>query len=56
MKVKELILLLSNIDPDYEVVICDNGSILKTGTAQATQDYNAGSTTEEFYIETEEWE
>ncbi len=56
MKVKELILLLSNIDPDYEVVIYDNGSILKTGTAQSTQDYNADNTTEEFYIETEEWE
>ena len=51
MKVKDLIELLAEIDPEYEVVIYDNGSILNTGDAQDTF-----CETNEFYIVTEEWE
>jgi hypothetical protein len=47
---------LANVDPEAELLVCDNGSILNTESAQATQDYNvewveAG----EFFIVTEEW-
>ena len=57
MKVKELIELLANIDPELEVLIGDNGSILNTGPAQETVDYNVEcSKTGEFFIVTEEWE
>jgi hypothetical protein len=55
MKVKDLIELLANINPEFEVVISDNGSILKTGKAQDSVEYNAGCKTNEFYIVTEEW-
>jgi hypothetical protein len=56
MKVKELMAILANVDPEAELLVCDNGSILNTESAQATQDYNvewveAG----EFFIVTEEW-
>jgi hypothetical protein len=55
MKVKELMAILANVDPEAELLVCDNGSILNTESAQATQDYNvewveAG----EFFIVTEE--
>ena len=57
MKVKELIELLANIDPELEVLISDNGSILNTGPAQETVDYNVEySETGEFFIVTEEWQ
>jgi hypothetical protein len=55
MKVKDLIELLAEIDPEYEVMIYDNGSILNTGEAQDTLEYNAECETNEFYIVTEEW-
>ena len=57
MKVKDLIKLLANIDPESEVLISDNGSILNTAPAQETVDYNVEcSETGEFFIVTEEWE
>ena len=56
MKVKDLIELLAEIDPEYEVMIYDNGSILPTGDAQDTLEYNAEVETTEFFIVTEEWE
>jgi hypothetical protein len=56
MKVKDLIELLADIDPEHEVMIYDNGSILNTGEAQDTLEYNAECETNEFYIVTEEWE
>jgi len=56
MKVKDLIELLAEIDPEYEVMIYDNGSILNTGEAQDTLEYNAECETSEFFIVTEEWE
>jgi hypothetical protein len=56
MKVKDLIKLLANVDPESEVLISDNGSILNTGLAQATLDYNTDNDTSEFFILTEEWE
>ena len=56
MKVKDLIELLANVDPESEVLISDNGSILNTGPAQATLDYNTDNDTGEFFILTEEWE
>ena len=56
MKVKELMTMLANVDPEFHVLICDQGSILTTET-QATMDYNnADNVTGEFYIVTEEWE
>jgi hypothetical protein len=56
MKVKDLIALLADVDPEFHVVICDNGSILPTGPTQATLDYNnADNVTGDFYIVTEEW-
>jgi len=56
MKVKDLIELLAEIDPEYEVMIYDNGSILSTGDAQDTLEYNAECETNEFFIVAEEWE
>ena len=56
MKVKDLIQLLAEIDPEYEVMLYDNGSILSTGDAQDTLEYNAECETNEFYIVAEEWE
>ena len=56
MKVKDLIELLAEIDPEHEVMIYDNGSILNTGDAQDTLEYNAEVETNEFYIVAEEWE
>ena len=56
MKVKDLIKLLADVDPEHEVLISDNGSILNTGSAQDTLDYNAECETNEFFIVTDEWE
>ena len=56
MKVKELIALLQNINPETEVLIADNGSILNTGSAQETVDYNVDNDTDEFFVVAEEWE
>lgn len=57
MKVKELIALLQNINPETEVLIADNGSILNTGSAQETVDYNADcAETGEFFVVAEEWQ
>jgi len=56
MKVKDLIELLAEIDPEHEVMIYDNGSILNTGDAQDTLEYHAEVETNEFYIVAEEWE
>ena len=57
MKVKELIALLQNVDPETEVLIAENGSIFNTGSAQETVDYNVEySETGEFFIVTEEWQ
>ena len=56
MKVKDLIKLLADVDPEHEVLISDNGSILNTGSAQDTLEYNAECETNEFFIVTEEWE
>jgi len=56
MKVKDLIELLNEIDPEYEVMLYDNGSILSTADAQDTLEYNAECETNEFYIVAEEWE
>ena len=40
MKVKELIELLAKEHPDAEVIVADNGSMLKTGSVALTVDYN----------------
>lgn len=56
MKVKELIALLQNINPETEVLIADNGSILNTGSAQETVDYNKDNATDEFFVVAEEWQ
>lgn len=58
MKVKELIELLEAENPDAEVIIADNGSILKTGSVEETVEYNFDDDrdTFEFFIVTEEWE
>ena len=56
MKVKDLIELLANVDPESEVLISDKGSILNTGPAQATLDYNTDNDTGEFFVVAEEWE
>lgn len=56
MKVKDLIELLANVDPEFQVLINDNGSILNTAPVQDTLDYNALNDTGEFYIVTEEWQ
>ena len=56
MKVKELIAILQNINPESEVLIADNGSVLNIGSAQETLDYNKDNDTDEFFVVTEEWE
>jgi hypothetical protein len=56
MKVKDLIELLADVDPEHEVMIYDNGSILSTDEAQDTLEYNAECENNEFFIVTEEWE
>ena len=56
MKAKELIAILQNINPETEVLIADNGSILNIGSAQQTLDYNKDNDTDEFFVVTEEWE
>ena len=56
MKVKELIAILQNINPESEVLIADNGSILNIGSVQETLDYNVDNDTDEFFVVTEEWE
>lgn len=58
MKVKELVKWLSHVNPEYEVLINDNGSILNTGPIELTLDYNdqAFDQDGEFYILTQEWE
>ena len=58
MKVKELIELLEAENPDAEVIIADNGSMLKTGSVEETVEYNFDDDrdTFEFFIVTEEWE
>lgn len=57
MKVKDLIKLLADVDPEHEVLISDNGSILNTGSAQDTLDYNIEcAETNEFFIVSEEWQ
>lgn len=55
MLVQELIELLKTADPDAEVLIADNGSILNTGSVQESVDYNNEVDFTEFYIVTEEW-
>ena len=40
MKVNELIKFLQTADQDADVLIRDNGSILKTDTLEETEDYN----------------
>lgn len=58
MKVKDLAALLQNVNPEFDVVINDNGSILKTGSADESKEYNsenADGAVSEFYIVTEEW-
>lgn len=57
MKVKELIELLANVDLESEVLINDNGSMLKTGSVALTEGYNFDNDqdTGEFFIVTEEW-
>jgi hypothetical protein len=58
MKVNELIELLAKENPDAEVIIADNGSILKTGSVKETVEYNFDNDQDsfEFFIVTEEWE
>ena len=56
MKVKDLVELLADVDPEHEVMIYDNGSILSTDEAQDTLEYNAECENNEFFIVTEEWE
>jgi|APCry1669189034_1035192.scaffolds.fasta_scaffold526078_1 hypothetical protein len=58
MKVKELIELLAKEHPDAEVIVADNGSMLKTGSVALTVDYNFDNDqdTGEFFIVTEEWQ
>jgi hypothetical protein len=56
MKVKELIAILQNINPETQVLIADNGSIMYTGSAQETLDYNKGNDTDEFFVVAEEWQ
>ena len=55
MKVKELIALLEKQNLEAEVVINDNGSMLKTASVQESVDYNSGNDTDDFFIVTEEW-
>ena len=58
MKVKELIVLLQTTNPDFDVVINDNGSILKTASVNESKEYNsdnADASVSEFYIVAEEW-
>jgi hypothetical protein len=57
MKVKELIELLAKEHPDAEVIVADNGSMLKTGSVALTVGYNFDNDqdTGEFFIVTEEW-
>lgn len=56
MKVKELLNLLSGANPEAKVLIADNGSILPTGPAQDSVDYNIDNDTDEFFLVTEEYE
>ena len=56
MKAKELVAILQNINPETEVLIADNGSILNIGSAQQTLDYNKDNDTDEFFVVAEEWE
>lgn len=56
MKVKDLIALLATVDPESDVLIADNGSIMNTGSVQETVDYNEDNNTDEYFIVTEEWQ
>ena len=56
MKAKELIAILQNINPETEVLIADNGSILNLGSPQETLDYNVDNDTDEFFVVAEEWQ
>lgn len=58
MKVKELLELLKDVDPESVVLIRDNGSISPTDNFDEHSDYNFDREGElEFYIlVSEEWE
>ena len=55
MKIKDLIAILNQQDPEMDLVIMDNGSALKTGTIQETIDYNQDNNTKENFLLTEEY-
>jgi predicted amidohydrolase YtcJ len=55
MRVSELIKLLQQANPDAEVLIVDNGSILATGPAEDTVDYNQDGASREYFVVTAEW-
>lgn len=50
MKVRELKQLVEYADPEADVLICDDGSILRTDTLKEHEDYNKGSESEIFII------
>jgi hypothetical protein len=56
MKVKDLIKLLENVDPESTVLIRDNGSILPTDNVDEHADYNHESEGEFYILASEEWE
>lgn len=53
MKVKDLIKLLTDVDPDYDVLINDNGSILNT---EPPETFAVDDDSKEVFIKTEEWQ
>ena len=55
MKVKDLLKLLEGVDPESDVLICDNGSILATDNVNEHNDYNHDPE-RGFYIVAKEWE
>ena len=57
MKVKELLKLLVEVDPESVVFIRDDGSILPTDNFDAHRDYNVepGGAPEFFVLVSDEW-
>jgi hypothetical protein len=55
MKIKDLIEILSTQDPEQEIAIVDNGSILKSSSVEAMIEYNQDNDTGEYFIPTEEY-
>lgn len=56
MKVKELLELLKDVDPESVVMIRDNGSILPTDTFDEHSIYNHESENEFYILASEEWD